>query len=311
MRVGRGEVGSSSTITLSEKHVITIAIILSFSYLFQLLNPTMKEVAFHILQPWSIFFVADRKKTGVTSRFPVSVNTAKHEQTHSLYLGYNSIRLGFKHQNTSGCLILDLVPTHHCHSFHLCLSFSGWGWVRCFTYRKLRLPLKTRPLTHLYNSTPVNFTRLPTVIFSSAWHRPKSSKCGTSSAAASTIVPAGGSNLVGPRFHLLQLFWPSAPINAISSLFLTWESGRRLWNNPTPPLLSTLSQQHAKTHKHLTGGQRVGTSVGTTHRACSASSCALGRTCAMGNVQPPKKEEGIHFLADPPLLSSASCSPWS
>lgn len=101
------------------------------------------------------------------------------------------------------------------------------------------------------------------MIFSSTWHLPKSSNAVCPWLLPVTIVHAEGNKSVGPQFHLYQLFWPLGPISAIVSLFLPWESGRYLSNNP-----SQNTQEHANT---WTAAKGWGTSVGTTHDAFSFS----------------------------------------
>lgn len=85
-----------------------------------------------------------------------------------------------------------------------------------------------------------------------------------SSTTASTIVRAEGNKSVGSQFHLFQLFWPSGPISAIVSL--SCHGKVAVASGTIPP-----QSRNTHTHTHLTSGQRVGTSVGTTHNAFSFS----------------------------------------
>lgn len=68
--------------------------------------------------------------------------------------------------------------------------------------------------------------------------------------------------------------------------FLSWESGRCLWNNP--PDRQKLDQWPKGRMLFLF----------FIFQFLSVRTAAS--TCAMGNVRPPKKEEGIHFLTDLP-----------
>lgn len=101
----------------------------------------------------------------------------------------------------------------------------------------------------------------------------------------------GGNKSVGPRFHLFQLFGLLGPISVLSSPF-SCHGKVAVASGTTPP---------PPPHKHLTGGQRVGTSIGTTYNAFLVFPVYVQLP---EHVQwemfdlPKKKEEGIHFLAD-------------
>lgn len=107
------------------------------------------------------------------------------------------------------------------------------------------------------------------------------------------------------KYHCLrrleQECWPIIPpVSAVLAIrsnqcyrlpFLSWESG---------PLPLEQSPQHTGTQEQLTRGQKGWGHLWGQRVVLLVSPCTYSclYMCKRGNVRPPKKEEGIHFLAD-------------